>query len=374
LEFVSYELQKQYPELPLEAVRNNGIALRFVETKTMKLWEEAVKSNGEIIEYLPYRPELKELFLQAFRSKGKALRHLETAQRTRVFCLEAVKSDGEALEFVPNNKKTFDICLAAYINNRLAIIHSPFTKEALLEILSKEQMKNLLCLSRVPKLGYHGIVHKSRFMEKIFSYLDLNTEIIQHNKDKRVKHEIFLRTMMEDVKSTGNALRFIPDKLKIKYPGLCLEAVKNDGTSLQFVPYELMIKYQELSLEAVKRTGNALRFIPDKLKIKYPLVCLEAVKNDGTSLQFLPYELKTRELSLEAVKNTSKAFKFVPDGLKSEMTEQLRITEAQEYERAEIEHSDAAAAKDAGKGAMNLPRLRDRRGGKTRKKRKTRRR
>jgi hypothetical protein len=115
---------------------------------TIELWLEAVRNNGDLIEYLPYRSENKDIFLEALRSKGKALRHLYPGERTQDLSLEAVKSDGEELKFVPEKSKTLEICVAAFQNNPAAIEYSPFAKEVLLEELSNPQMTALMSIEK----------------------------------------------------------------------------------------------------------------------------------------------------------------------------------------------------------------------------------
>ena len=58
----------------LEAVKENGYALRFVKNQTLEICLEAVKQNGDALRYVN--------------------------NQTLEICLEAVKQDGDALRYV----------------------------------------------------------------------------------------------------------------------------------------------------------------------------------------------------------------------------------------------------------------------------------
>ena len=58
----------------LEAVKQNGYALQYVQTQTEAICLEAVKQNGEVLQYVQ--------------------------TQTEAICLEAVKQNGEVLKYV----------------------------------------------------------------------------------------------------------------------------------------------------------------------------------------------------------------------------------------------------------------------------------
>ena len=99
-------------EKALEAIRQNGLTLRYVPRnhRTAKLCLEAVRRDGY----------------------GAALYYVPRNLKTADICLEAVKQFGLALEHVPENLKTADICLEAVKNlleKDLEIVPEPLRDE-----------------------------------------------------------------------------------------------------------------------------------------------------------------------------------------------------------------------------------------------------
>src|SRR4030042_1057957 len=95
-----FEKRDQTPKLCLEAVKQNGDALRYVRDQTPKLCLEAVKENGHALRYV--RDQTLELCLEAVKQNGDALRYVR--DQTPELCLEAVKRNGDALRYVRLNK------------------------------------------------------------------------------------------------------------------------------------------------------------------------------------------------------------------------------------------------------------------------------
>jgi hypothetical protein len=111
------------------------------------------------------------------------------------------------------------------------------------------------------------------------------------------------------VKQIGWVLEYMPKKLKTVE--VCLAAVKQDPGVFHCVPDELEaqvkkalgdeITSEEEALEAVKNDGEALEYVPEKLKTAE--LCLEAVKQADWALQYVPEKLKAQvEKAAEAAK------------------------------------------------------------------------
>jgi hypothetical protein len=86
----------------LEAVKQNGHALKYVNIQTPELCLEAVREDGYTLQYVHI--QTPEICLAAVREDGYALKYVNT--QTPEICLEAVKQNGYALQFV--NENIFD--------------------------------------------------------------------------------------------------------------------------------------------------------------------------------------------------------------------------------------------------------------------------
>ncbi len=95
----------------LEAVKQNGKALYYVENQTEEICLEAVKQNGNALQFVKNQTE--EMCLKAVKQYGNALEYVKN--QTEEICLKAVKQNGNALQFVKN--QTEEICLEAVKQN-----------------------------------------------------------------------------------------------------------------------------------------------------------------------------------------------------------------------------------------------------------------
>jgi hypothetical protein len=109
-----YLVKNQTPEICLEAVKEHGITLQFVENQTPEICLEAVKQNGRALKFVENKT--LEICLEAVKQDGFALRFVKN--QTPEICLEAVKQDGCALRFVKN--QTPEICLEAVKQDKLS--------------------------------------------------------------------------------------------------------------------------------------------------------------------------------------------------------------------------------------------------------------
>ena len=97
------------------AVRQNGELLWYVKNQTPEICLAAVQRNGEALELV--KNQTPEICLAAVKQKAYVLEFV--LNQTPEICRAAVHSDGYALEFVLN--QTPEICLAAVQQNGLAL-------------------------------------------------------------------------------------------------------------------------------------------------------------------------------------------------------------------------------------------------------------
>jgi len=125
LHAIKHIKNKNY-NLYLEAVKQNGMALQFVDIQDNTLYQylclEAVKQNGLALQFI--EKQTYEICLEAVKQNGLALQFIE--KQTYEICLEAVKQNGLALQYVANNiinQNTDNIIAFAY-NNKYFIIET----------------------------------------------------------------------------------------------------------------------------------------------------------------------------------------------------------------------------------------------------------
>jgi hypothetical protein len=83
-------------EICLEAVKQNGHALKYVKEQTEEMCLEAVKQNGFALMHVKEKTE--EMCLEAVKKDGAALKYVK--EQTEEMCLESVKQDENALKYV----------------------------------------------------------------------------------------------------------------------------------------------------------------------------------------------------------------------------------------------------------------------------------
>ena len=103
------------PAFCLEAVRQDGCALRYVKEQTHEICLEAVRRNGRVLRYV--KEQTHEICLGAVRQDGLALQYVK--EQTHEICLEAVRQDGCAICYVKD--QTHEICLEAVRQNGIAL-------------------------------------------------------------------------------------------------------------------------------------------------------------------------------------------------------------------------------------------------------------
>ncbi len=103
------------PESCMEAVKQNGYAVKYVHTQTQELCMEAIKQNGYVLRYV--RNQTQELCMEAVKQNGCALQYVHN--QTPEICMEAVKQNGYALQYIHN--QTQELCMEAVKQNGCAL-------------------------------------------------------------------------------------------------------------------------------------------------------------------------------------------------------------------------------------------------------------
>lgn len=140
--------------LCLEAVKQDASAIKYVSKKIMTddICIEAVRNNGTIIAYSTYIPDefrTKELYLEAIKQNGKALKYVPDKYKSEEFCKIAIMQSGLALEFVPKNILSKELFVLAVEQNGLSLEYVPI-KNRSKELCNAAVNNNVLALEHVP--------------------------------------------------------------------------------------------------------------------------------------------------------------------------------------------------------------------------------
>jgi hypothetical protein len=97
--------EEQTEEICLEAVKHNGLLLRYVKEQTKEICLEAVKEDERALQIVEEQTE--EICLESVKKNGGSLQFVK--KQTEQICLEAIKQNVNSLQFV--KEKTEQICL-----------------------------------------------------------------------------------------------------------------------------------------------------------------------------------------------------------------------------------------------------------------------
>ncbi|WP_092504724.1 DUF4116 domain-containing protein [Virgibacillus subterraneus] len=140
--------------LCLEAIKQNAIAIKYVSKKIMTddICIEAVRNKGTIIAnstYIPDKFRTKKLYLEAIKQNGKVLEYVPDKYKSDNFCKIAIVQNGLALQFVPKNILSKELFMLAVEQNGLALEYVPY-KNRSKELCNAAFNNNVLALEHVP--------------------------------------------------------------------------------------------------------------------------------------------------------------------------------------------------------------------------------
>ena len=148
LEFVPKIMRT--PELCKLAVENTGRAMWQVplEYRTQELMKIAVGTVGKAIKTnVIVHDELYEI---AVKKDGMALKYIPEDRKTRKICKLAVENNGSALEFVPDHMKDLKLCELAVQESAHAIEWLPEDKKNDRKLLEKARIMSGFDLDQIP--------------------------------------------------------------------------------------------------------------------------------------------------------------------------------------------------------------------------------
>ena len=278
----------------LAAVRQNGLALRFISSATQTLDSElqllAVQQNGLALEFVDRHPISRErtlpydVCLAAVRQNGLALQYVSLSAQTLELQLLAVQQNGLALLYVGrrhiSSEQTlpYDVCLAAVRQNGLALQYVCSSAQTLeLQLLAVQQ--NGLALEFVDRYPI--------------------------SREQTLPYDVCVAA----VRQNGLALRSVRS-IDSQTPELQLLAVQQNGLAVQYVIGE---PSRFCQISALRQNGLALQYI---FRASAPQLFSAAVRQNGAALQFVPLHMRTIALCKQALNSGGgAAYSFLPGAL-----------------------------------------------------------
>ena len=111
-------------ELQLEAVKQNGWAIQYIENPSKKVQLEAIKQNGYAIKYIKNPSE--KVQLSAVKQYGSAIRFIKNPSEK--VQLEAVKRNGWAIQFIKNPSEKLQLEAIKENGRAIYYIKNPLEK------------------------------------------------------------------------------------------------------------------------------------------------------------------------------------------------------------------------------------------------------
>jgi hypothetical protein len=319
----------QTEELCKEAVKRQGVALKYVNKQTLEICTIAVKNNGYALKFVNDDMMNKTLCLLAVRNAVKAWEYvpknfkryvrynyksnIDTAieipeiidkeslekdpwllehlvNQTDELCLIAINRDPYVMQYVKN--KTENVCMCAVKLNGLTLQHIP-----------KDMMTDDICKAAINNTG-----HAIKYIDNP-SY-ELCMTAIKNNplcagkitiQDVRVyieAHKLNPRihlTKCDNMSECMKGILYWPDFLQycsIQTHELRMAAIKQDGLTIRYSSLRFMSTVEERNIEelaAVKQNPMALQHI-NKHNQTISL-CLEAIKRDIDAMKYSRYTL-----------------------------------------------------------------------------------
>lgn len=253
---LSHNSKKYYVESSYEAVKQNGLAIRYIDPYILasnpNIYIEAVKQNGMALEFIDQQTE--DICMEAIKQNPHSFQFVKA--QTERLCMEVIKLDGCMISEIINI--TDEICMIAVKQNGLA-------------------------------LEYVDI----QSYDIVMAAIQQNYEALEYVHEYIITPSIYLAAIQQNV----DAHEYIKyDQIK-DIDDFNLQAVKINGIYLQYVENQTY----DIVLAAVKQNGNSLQYVDDKFITNK--ICVKAVKQNWMAWVYVPISEQTLEICAEVYKN-----------------------------------------------------------------------
>ena len=235
------QIDNQFEDVCLEAVKEVGYALQFVKVQTEEICLEAVKQYGTLLEYV--KEQTPEICLEAVKQDGYALQYVK--EQTENICLEAVKYDGKLIKYV--NNKTPKICLYAFLND-FKLLDNEYIQESIDKIIKNKNNLNKIIFKREiydyeDEFGYDYYQDKVKdlFNKEKYDFINIDLNSLNYLKEyllnKNSKNHFILEdnvdyvdiNLLKDIALSNNELIIInTGKIKDFHKVLANKIIKGD--------------------------------------------------------------------------------------------------------------------------------------------------
>jgi hypothetical protein len=264
-------VNNQTHNICIEAIKNNERAFRYVHDITYEICLEAAKAMDlpDLFEIVPDKYQTKELCMNALKYNGKILQYISHEKQDEELCTYAINQNVNAFRYVNHNLQTYEMCMYVVKNNGLML---KYVKNKAYD----------LCLEAVKQNGYAiEDVPINEFTDDEMTYL--YEEAI---KNKPCALEYVINQTYEMciycVSEHDNSIRYV----NIQYftHELCMKAIHakyNDGYGFKIIMHLIEIKMlnfsqdeiDELYICAIRQNPMLLEYIKNKT---YD-ICFEAI-------------------------------------------------------------------------------------------------
>lgn len=260
------DMSKQTMDRCMEAVKENGLALRFIEPKFRNKMIEflAVKENGLSIQYIDEKSKSESVCIEAVKQNGLALQYIDN-QNERI-CIEAINQNINAYRYV--NIDSYKVNLKALRQDGLIL---RYIKNQSDELCFAAVAQNGLALKYVNEQKVDICKEAIRENWAAFHYvLDKNYEVC-----------------IEAVKENGLLLEYI----KNQDERICKEAIEQNPYAIEFV----LDQTNEICRRALYKSGLSLKYVINKT----PELCILALSRNSLSIKYIPIEILKEGLDLK---------------------------------------------------------------------------
>lgn len=296
-------------EIALEAIKQDIDCLGLIpqETKTADFYNEAVKINGWMLQYVPEDMKTPQICLAAKdASPDLGYEHLGLVAYIPFpeVCMEYLKeADG--------NVDVFDVFTAI----RKDVLNPDIVQLAIdldagcFKFVPDDLKTERLCLKAIKETGAFGEVFdyipEHLRTKKIYKLaVETNETALKWVPEKKRSYEMCLSAVERD----GYQLEFVPERMKTKQ--ICQTALDNCEKPVNIQNYRIMpdIPYPDIILKAIEKFKSKTESIPLYSSINEKAyneeIAKKAVLADGACYGFVPVRLRTEELALLALYHT----------------------------------------------------------------------
>ena len=244
-----YQFNKEQEErFQLQTIREDGLALEFIDNPSKQLQLEAVRQNGLSIEFIDNPSE--QMQLEAVRQYGNAIKYINNPSLQ--LQLEAIRQNGFSIRFIKNPssyiKSIVDVIETS--NQPIYVLHEP-NKEPLFSIGCQKNITKDYFIWRIYNMdgGLEKNPYRREYLDIINKYVNKYERFIMDKKYQFSKEQEE-RFQIETVRQDGFAIQYIDNPSE----EVQIEAAKRDGYIIQYLDNPS----EQVQLAAIRQNGSAI--------------------------------------------------------------------------------------------------------------------